>query len=203
MTRPRAACSRWASDGAEIHLARLDAGGHAGAHFGHALPNVDGRPYCPFGIVLVGDRRPEERQDAVAQVAVEVAASGQHGIGHDAQDSVQVFRRGLGIHPGRARDRRTEIGEEDGQQSRLAWRRRPGPRDPGSDAHAPRAAWRRHGTGPGRPISPLRQAPKPARRWAPRRGLCIRSPVTARCPAPRTSPVQASNPRCRRRGPCR
>ena len=69
-------------------------------------------PHGPFGVVLVGDRRPEERDDLVADDLVEAAAEGRD-IGDEPLETVvdEAFDL-LGVGRGRDRREADEIGHQ-------------------------------------------------------------------------------------------
>ena len=71
-------------------------------------------------MVLVGDRRAEERHDAVAHHLVDGALVAVDGLHHPLEDGVEELAGLLGIAVGEQLHRALEVGEEDGDLLALA-----------------------------------------------------------------------------------
>ncbi len=94
------------ADPADHHLARVQADAHAErdavarAHlvgvFAHGVPQMQRRIAGPLRMILVGDRRAEQRHDAVAGVLVDRALEAMHPVGEDLEEAVEdlvpIFR---------------------------------------------------------------------------------------------------------------
>ena len=76
----------------------------------------------PDGVVLVGERRAEERHDPVAHDLVHGALVAVDGLHHALEDGVEEFSRLLGVAVGEELHRALEVGEEDGDLLALAFR---------------------------------------------------------------------------------
>src|SRR5581483_192484 len=72
------------------------------------------------GMVLVRDRRPEERHQAVARVLVHRAFEAVHALGEDMEEAVEDAVPLLGIDLARELHRALHVGEEDGHLLPLA-----------------------------------------------------------------------------------
>jgi hypothetical protein len=109
--------------------------------------HVEGRVAGPHRVILVRQRRPEERHDPVAHDLVDRALVAVHGLDHPLQDRVEqlagLFRVAVGQQLGRA----LEVGEQHRHLLALALERGPGLEDalgqvPGRVAHGGREAAR-------------------------------------------------------------
>ncbi len=67
----------------------------------------------PHGVILVGDRRTEQRHDPVAHHLVDGALVAVDGLHHPLEDRVEELPRLLGITVGEQLHRALEVGEED------------------------------------------------------------------------------------------
>ena len=65
------------------------------------------------GVVLVGERRAEERHDPVAHDLVDGALVAVDGLHHPLEDRVEELARLLGVTVGEQLHRALEVGEED------------------------------------------------------------------------------------------
>ena len=74
----------------------------------------------PHGVVLVGDRRPEERHDPVAHDLVHGALVAMDGLHHPLEDGVEELPGLLGVAVGEQLHRALEVGEENGHLLALA-----------------------------------------------------------------------------------
>ena len=83
----------------------------------HAQRGVAGA----HGVVLVGERRAEQRHDAVAHHLVDRALVAVDGLHHPLEDRVEELARLLGIAVGEQLHRALEVGEEDGDLLALAF----------------------------------------------------------------------------------
>ena len=72
------------------------------------------------GVVLVGERRAEERHDAVAHHLVDGALVAVDGLHHALEDGIEELARLLGVAVGEQLHRALEVGEEDGDLLALA-----------------------------------------------------------------------------------
>jgi len=78
---------------------------------------------CPAGahrVVLVGERRAEERHDPIAHDLVHRALVAVHGFHHPLENRVEELARFLGVPVGEQLHRSLEVGEEDGDLLALA-----------------------------------------------------------------------------------
>ena len=124
-----------AVDGAHDHLARVEADADlhvdalAPAQFlgvpAHRLLHADGGAAGAHRVILVGDRRAEERHDAVAHHLVHRALVAVDGLHHPLEDGVEELARLLGVAVGEQLHGALEVGEEDGDLLALALERRP------------------------------------------------------------------------------
>ena len=71
-------------------------------------------------MILVGERRAEERHDAVAHHLVHGALVAVDGLHHPLEHGVEELARLLGIAVGEQLHRALEVGEEDGDLLALA-----------------------------------------------------------------------------------
>jgi hypothetical protein len=72
-------------------------------------------------VVLVGERRAEERHDPVAHDLVDGALVAVDGLHHPLEDGIESLRRLLGIAVGEELHRALEVGEEHGDLLALAF----------------------------------------------------------------------------------
>jgi hypothetical protein len=80
-------------------------------------------------MVLVSERRPEERHDPVAHHLVDGALVAVHGIHHSLKHGIQDLARLLGVPVGEQLHRALEIGEEHGHLLALTFQRNSGRED--------------------------------------------------------------------------
>ena len=78
---------------------------------------------CGLGVILVRDRRAEERHDAVARVLVHRALEPVHALGEDREEAVEDLVPLLGIDLLGQLHRPLHVGEEDGHLLALALER--------------------------------------------------------------------------------
>ena len=90
----------------------------------HGVLHPERRVAGAHGVVLVRDRRPEQRHDPVAHDLVDGALVAVDGLHHPLEDGVQKLPRLLGIAIGQQLHRALEVGEEDGDLLALALRGR-------------------------------------------------------------------------------
>ena len=90
----------------------------------HAVLHAQGGVAGADGVVLVGQRRAEERHDPVAHDLVHGALVPVDGLQHALEDRVEQVPRVLGITVGQELHRALEVGEEDGHLLALALERR-------------------------------------------------------------------------------
>ena len=122
-----------AADGAHDHLAGVESdadldldtvlpaqlGGVAGDRLLHGEGGVAGAD----GVVLVGERRAEERHDAVAHDLVHGALVAVHRVHHALEDRVQELARVLGIAVGEQLEGALHVGEHHGDMLALSLER--------------------------------------------------------------------------------
>src|SRR5947199_7127302 len=84
---------------------------------------MERRPARALGVVLVRDRRPEERHDAVAGVLVYRALEAVHALGQQLEEAVDDPVPLLGIELLRQLHRALHVGEEHGHLLALAFER--------------------------------------------------------------------------------
>ena len=77
----------------------------------------------PHGVVLVGERRAEERHDPVAHDLVDGALVAVDGLHHPLEHGVEELARLLGVAVGEQLHRALEVGEEHGDLLALALER--------------------------------------------------------------------------------
>ena len=65
----------------------------------HFVPQPEGRVARPLGMVLVGDRRTEERHDPIARVLVDRALEPMYSVGQDPEEAIEDGVPDLGIQP--------------------------------------------------------------------------------------------------------
>ena len=121
------------ADLADHHLARVEAhaDGEADAARGPQLVRVasdlvtemERRPARALGVVLVRDRRPEERHDAVAGVLVHRALEAVHALGQQLEEAVHDPVPLFGIELLRQLHRALHVGEEHRHLLALAFER--------------------------------------------------------------------------------
>jgi hypothetical protein len=81
-------------------------------------------------VVLVGQRRAEQRHDAVAHHLVHRALVPMNGLHHPLEDGIEDLARVLGVPLGEQLHGALEVGEEYGDLLALAFERRPRREDP-------------------------------------------------------------------------
>jgi len=126
-------------DLAHHHLARVDADAHGEVEalgeaqlVGVALERIAQVQRCVAGaprVVLVGDRRAEERHDAVSGVLVDGALEAVDALREDLEEALEDRVPGLGIHLLRQLQRLLDVGEQHRDLLALALQRRLGPKD--------------------------------------------------------------------------
>ena len=89
----------------------------------HALLHPERRVAGPHGVVLVGERRAEERHDPVAHDLVHRALVAVDRLHHPLEHGVEELARLLGIAVGQQLHRALEVGEEHGDLLALAFER--------------------------------------------------------------------------------
>jgi hypothetical protein len=117
-------------DGADDHLAGVESHADLERHpvrakdplrvFRDRLLHPQRRVAGPHGMVLVGERRAEERHDPVAHDLVDRALVSVNGLHHVLKNRVQELPRLLGIAVGEQLHRALQVGEEDGDLLALA-----------------------------------------------------------------------------------
>ena len=95
----------------------------------HGLLHPERRVARAHGVVLVGERRAEERHDPVAHHLVDGALVAVDGLHHPLEDGIEELARLLGIAVGEQLHRALEVGEEHGDLLALALERRLGGED--------------------------------------------------------------------------
>jgi hypothetical protein len=125
---------------ADHHLARVEPDAHRERHpvLGAHLVGVLARRVSerqrrvagPLGVVLVRDRRPEERHDAVAGELVDEALEALDAVGEDREEALHDLRPRLGIHLLGELHRALDVGEEHRHLLALAFERRAGLKNP-------------------------------------------------------------------------
>ena len=118
------------ADGADDHLARVESHANLQRRAAHALDLVRVEAHPPLHahrgiagadrVVLVPDRRAEERHDPVAHHLVDGALVVMDGFHHPLEDGIQELPRILGVTVGEQLHRALEVGEEDGHLLALA-----------------------------------------------------------------------------------
>ena len=156
----------------------------------HALMHAERRVAGAQGVILLGERRTEERHDSVAHHLVDRALVPVDGFHHQLEDGVQELARFLGIAIRQQLQRPLQIGEQHGHLLSLALERRWATRGscpPGT------AACRRPGDAEaGTPARPRPRAPDTtARPQSPQNfavgGNGVPQPAQRRAAASRTS----------------
>ena len=89
----------------------------------HRFLHPQRRVARPHGVILVGERRAEQRHDPVAHHLVDRALVAVDGLHHVLEDGVEELPRLLGISVGQQLHRALEVGEEDGDLLALALER--------------------------------------------------------------------------------
>ena len=127
------------ADGPHEHVARVQpdadldgeavSAAHAVGVLLHRLLHPQRRVARAHGVVLVGQRRAEQRHDAVAHHLVDGALVPVHGLHHVLEDGIQERAGLLGIAVGEQLHRALEIGEEHRDLLALALQRAPGGED--------------------------------------------------------------------------
>ena len=95
----------------------------------HALLHPERRVAGPHRVVLVGERRAEERHDPVAHHLVDRALVAVDRLHHALEHGVEELARLLGIAVGEQLHRALQVGEEDRDLLALALQRRLGDQD--------------------------------------------------------------------------
>jgi hypothetical protein len=112
------------ADRADHHLARVDAHArreadavlalHLGRVAGDLVTQRERRVAGALGVVLVRDRRPEQRHDAVARVLVDRALEAVHALAQDLEEAVEDAVPLLGVELLGQLYRALHVGEQDG-----------------------------------------------------------------------------------------
>jgi hypothetical protein len=92
--------------------------------------HVERRVAGAHRMVLMGERRPEERHDAVAHHLIHGALVAMDGLHHEREDGIEDLSRLLGVTVGEQLHRPLEVGEEDGHLLALTLQRGLGVDDP-------------------------------------------------------------------------
>ena len=87
----------------------------------HRLLHPERRVARPHGVILVGERRAEERHDAVAHHLVHGALVAVDRLHHVLEHGVEELARLLGVAIGEQLHRALEVGEEDRDLLALAF----------------------------------------------------------------------------------
>ena len=87
----------------------------------HRLLHAQRRVAGAHRVVLVGERRAEQRHDAVAHDLVHGALVAMHGLHHPLEHGIEELARLLGIAVGEQLHRALEVGEEHGDLLALAF----------------------------------------------------------------------------------
>ena len=87
----------------------------------HLLLHPERRVAGPHGVVLVGERRAEERHDPVAHHLVHRALVAVDGLHHALEHGIEELARLLGIAVGEQLHRALEVGEQHGDLLALAF----------------------------------------------------------------------------------
>ena len=93
---------------------------HSSAYRLHRLLHAERGVAGPHGVVLVGQRRAEERHDPVAHDLVDRALVAVDGVHHPLEDGVEQLARFLGVAVGQELHGALEVGEQDGDLLPLA-----------------------------------------------------------------------------------
>ena len=109
-----------AADRAHEHLAGIEPDTDrqrrpVGAAFAESPDGVlhrERRVARAYRVIFDGDRRPEERHDAVAHHLVHGAAVAAHGLDHPVEYGIEHRARVLGVARGQQLHRRLQIGEQ-------------------------------------------------------------------------------------------
>ena len=96
---------------ADLHLDPVGAA-HLLGVAPHRRLHVEGGVARPHGVVLVGDRRAEERHDPVAHDLVHRALVAVDGLHHALEHGIEELARLLGVPVGEQLHRALEVGEE-------------------------------------------------------------------------------------------
>ncbi len=94
-----------------------------------AFLHVERRATRPERVVLVGDRRAEDRHDAVAQHLVDRALVGVHGVHHHLLERIEQRAHFFRIEVLHEVGRPLDVGEQDGHLLALAFDRGAGAQD--------------------------------------------------------------------------
>ena len=108
------------ADCAQVHVAGIDSDRNVKAQALHRFADAQRGQNRSFGVILVGDRRAEERQHRIAEQPVDAPVEGQDGVDHRLQHVVDSHRGVLRCQIARASDRAGQVGEEDRQHTVLA-----------------------------------------------------------------------------------
>ena len=119
------------TDGADDHLARVEPHADLEGHplraehtlrvLRHRLLHPERRVARPHGVVLVGERRSEERHDPIAHHLVDRALVAVDGLHHPFEDRVEELPGLLGVPVREQLHRALEVGEEHGDLLALAF----------------------------------------------------------------------------------
>ena len=110
---------------ADLHLDAVRAA-HLSAVVPHGLLHGQGGVAGAHGVVLMGQRRPKQRHDAIAHDLVHRALIAVHGRHHALQDRVEELPGLLGITVGQQLHRALEVGKQHGDLLALAFQGAPG-----------------------------------------------------------------------------
>ena len=123
------------ADPADHHLARVEAdadvepdavaGAHALGKGTHGVADVEGGEAGSLGVILMRDRRAEQRHHAVAGELVDRALEPMHAVGRDPEKVFDDTEPSFGIEPLGEGHRAFDIGEQHGDVLALAFQRRP------------------------------------------------------------------------------
>jgi hypothetical protein len=84
------------------------------------LPHPECRIAGPHGVIFVGERRAEQRHDAVAHHLVHRPLVTVNGLHHQLENRIEDLARILGIAVGQELHRALDVGKEDGYLLALA-----------------------------------------------------------------------------------
>ena len=87
----------------------------------HRLLHGEGGVTGPDGVVFMGQRRPEQGHDAVAQDLVDRAFVAVHGVHHEVQHRIQDLPGLFRIEAGDQLRRALDVGKEHGDLLALAF----------------------------------------------------------------------------------
>ncbi len=128
-----------AAYGADDHLPRVQADADVGAHglrpperlgvAGHGLLHLERRVAGAHGVVLVGDRRAEQRHDPIAHDLVDGPLIPVDRLHHSLEHRIEELARLLGIAVDQELHRAFQVGKQDGDLLALALESRFGGED--------------------------------------------------------------------------